>query len=350
MYMLLRDTPMPTAPTTIMRPRSRKILAAISAGSAESVAAVKIAASTPYLENSVMLDTSIGSLAGIASCAPNSAARWTRWGERSMATTRHPAARAIWIVNTPTSPAPITATASPMPTLACRKPCIAMAPIVVKEAAAIDTCDGICTARLRGTKLISAWLAYVPPPQATRSPARNSCAPSPTEITSPAQLYPRVVSVSNLACTLSYAAFTPFCSAYSITCLTRSGRAFILARSDFELNSRVARSVPALIAEYWVRTRSPPGRISGAGTSYVDTSPDFLSVKSVSMCSSGLRTGYANSQHEVQDFLLVNRLTHGIRQMAMPVAICRIASAPRLAAPFPALPGTKMTSSDWTCT
>src|SRR2546427_170179 len=37
--MLLRDTPMPTAPTTIMRPRSRRILAAISAGSTESVAA-----------------------------------------------------------------------------------------------------------------------------------------------------------------------------------------------------------------------------------------------------------------------------------------------------------------------
>src|SRR6266436_3275653 len=306
MYMLLRDTPMPTAPTTIMRPRSRKILAAISAGSAESVAAVKIAASTPYLENSVMLDTSIGSLAGIASCAPNSAARWTRWGERSMATTRHPAARAIWIVNTPTSPAPITATASPMPTLACRKPCIAMAPIVVKEAAAIDTCDGICTARLRGTKLISAWLAYVPPPQATRSPARNSCTPSPTEITSPAQLYPRVVRVSSFTCTFSYAALTPFRRAYSRTCLTRSGRALIFERSDFELSSSVARSVPALIAEYWVRTRRPPGRSSGAGTSYVDTSPDFLSVISASMDSCNSRAGYVSSQLASQEFLLGN--------------------------------------------
>src|SRR6266436_3667834 len=316
MYMLLRDTPMPTAPTTIMRPRSRKILAAISAGSAESVAAVKIAASTPYLENSVMLDTSIGSLAGIASCAPNSAARWTRWGERSMATTRHPAARAIWIVNTPTSPAPITATASPMPTLACRKPCIAMAPIVVKEAAAIDTCDGICTARLRGTKLISAWLAYVPPPQATRSPARNSCTPSPTEITSPEQLYPSVVSVSSFACTFSYPAFTPFWRAYSITCLTRSGRALALARSDFELKSSVARSVPTLIAEYWVRTRSPPGRNSGAGISYVATSPEFLSVKSARMSSFRVRTAHAISRRAVQDLVLMSntaRVTHTSR-------------------------------------
>src|SRR6266436_8355236 len=307
MYMLLRDTPMPTAPTTIMRPRSRKILAAISAGSAESVAAVKIAASTPYLENSVMLDTSIGSLAGIASCAPNSAARWTRWGERSMATTRHPAARAIWIVNTPTSPAPITATVSPIAKFACRKPCRAIAPIVVREAAADDTREGTCTARLRGIKFISAWLAYVPPPQATRSPARNSCTPSPTEITSPAQLYPRVVRVSSFTCTFSYAALTPFRRAYSRTCLTRSGRALIFERSDFELSSSVARSVPALIAEYWVRTRRPPGRSAGAGTSYVDTSPDFLSVKSASMSSFRLRTAQAHSRRAVQDLLLVSK-------------------------------------------
>src|SRR6266851_5637572 len=301
MYMLLRDTPMPTAPTTIMRPRSRRILAAVSAGSTESVAAVRIAASTPYRENSSIDDASVGSLAATARCAPNSAARLTRWGERSIATTRHPAARRIWIVNTPTSPAPITATVSPITTSACRTPCIAMAPMVVKEAATEDTCDGMRTARLRGTKLISAWLAYVPPPQATRSPTRNSCTPSATEITSPAQLYPRVVSASSFACTFSKAAFTPFCLAYSITCLTRSGRALILARSDFELNSSVARSVPALIAEYWVRTRSPPGRSSGAGTSYVDTSPDFLSVKSASMSSSGSDATYANSQRTVQD-------------------------------------------------
>src|SRR5712691_6391361 len=123
-------------------------------------------------------------------------------------------------------------------------------------------------------------------------------------MTSPAQLYPRVVRVSSFACTFSYAAFTPFWRAYSITCLTRSGRALILARSDFELNSSVARSVPALIAEYWVRTRSPPGRSSGAGTSYVDTSPDFLSVKSASMSSSGSDATYANSQRTVQDSIL----------------------------------------------
>ena len=85
-----------------------------------------------------------------------------------------------------------------------------------------------------------------------------------------------------------------------MTCLTRSGRAFALARSDFELNSSVARSVPALIAEYCVRTRIPPGRSSGAGTSYVDTSPDFLSVKSASMSSSGSRTLFVHSQRAVQ--------------------------------------------------
>src|SRR5229473_43749 len=306
--MLLRYTPMPTAPTTIMRPRSRRILAAVSAGSTESVAAVRIAASTPYLENSLIDDASVGSLAATARCAPNSAARSTRWGERSMATTRHPAARRIWIVNTPTSPAPITATVSLIPTSACRTPCIAMAPMVVKEAATEDTCDGMRTARLRGTKLISAWLAYVPPAQATRSPTRNSCTSSATEMTSPAELYPRVVSASSFACTFSYAAFTPFWRAYSITCLTRSGRAFALARSDFELNSSVARSVPALIAEYWLRTRMPPGRSSGAGTSYVDTSPDFLSVKSASMGSSGSRPPYANLQPRVQGLVLARTL------------------------------------------
>ena len=131
----------------------------LSTGSVDGVAAVKIAASTPYLENSLMLGTSAGSSATKARCAPSCAARPTRWGERSIATTRHPAARAIWIVNTPTSPAPITATVSPMRISACRKPCSAMAPIVVKEAAIVDTPEGMWTARLRGTKLISAWLA-----------------------------------------------------------------------------------------------------------------------------------------------------------------------------------------------
>ncbi len=116
------------------------------------------------------------------------------------------------------------------------------------------------------------------------------------------------MSVSRFACNFSYAAFTPFWRAESITCLTRSGRAFALARSDFELNSSVARSVPALIAAYWVRTRMPPGRSSGAGTSYVDTSPDFLSVKSASMGSSGSRPPYANLQPRVQGLVLARTL------------------------------------------
>src|SRR2546429_9249503 len=131
--------------------------------------------------------------------------------------------------------------------------------MVVTVAEGVETGRGWRPGVFREKILIGLGLESLPPPQATRSPGQNSCTPSPTEITSPAQLYPRVVSVSSFACTLSYAAFSPFWRAYSRTCLTRSGRAFALARSDFELNASVERSVPALIAEYSVRTRSPPG-------------------------------------------------------------------------------------------
>ena len=68
-----------------------------------------------------------------------------------MATTRHPAARAIWIANAPKRPAPTMATVSPKARFACRRPCMAMAPMVVSAAASVPTLSGMCTARLRGT-------------------------------------------------------------------------------------------------------------------------------------------------------------------------------------------------------
>src|SRR6267142_998283 len=62
-----------------------------------------------------------------------------------------------------------------------------------------------------------------------------------------------------------------------------SGRAMALANIDFSDASTLARSVPELMAENAVRTRIPPERSSGSGTSKVLTSPVRISFKTACM-------------------------------------------------------------------
>ena len=64
---------------------------------------------------------------------------------------------------------------------------MAMAAIVAKEACLRSTSFGTTTAKFIGTETTSA--CYAPaPPHATKSPTLKLSTPSPTAITSPAQL------------------------------------------------------------------------------------------------------------------------------------------------------------------
>ena len=59
-YSSPREMPIPTSPTTTMRPRSRSNFAATSSGFAEGVAAVMMAASAPLSASNIMKSRDMG--------------------------------------------------------------------------------------------------------------------------------------------------------------------------------------------------------------------------------------------------------------------------------------------------
>ena len=59
-----------------------------------------------------------------------------------------------------------------------------------------------------------------------------------------------------------------------MTCFTWSGRARALPTSESLLSLIFIISVPVEMSENSVRTRTPPGRVAGTGTSSTVSSPD----------------------------------------------------------------------------
>ncbi len=82
----------------------------------------------------------------------------------------------------------MTATREPTCSSARRKPCMAIAPRVAKDASSNETPSGMGAQRRPGTMSISAWLAAPPPAMATRSPGLMPVTPAPTSIAVPAAL------------------------------------------------------------------------------------------------------------------------------------------------------------------
>ncbi len=81
----------------------------------------------------------------------------------------------------------MTQTNSPIRGSACRTPCMAIEPSVVKAAWSSGTASGTLTTRFWGTEMIPACEAVLPP-QATRSPGLNAPSVSIDNSTVPAVL------------------------------------------------------------------------------------------------------------------------------------------------------------------
>ena len=106
-----------------------------------------------------------------------------------------------------------------------------------------------------------------PPPHATRSPGATPSTPAPTSSTIPADEYPSGASASSRSRAACSASPTPSALARSTTLRTRSGRARAFCRRLLPPTSIFDRSVPALISEQRLATRSHPGRSAGRGAS-----------------------------------------------------------------------------------
>ncbi len=112
----------PVAPTAITLPRSRAMAPARATGSEEGVSAQTITASKPRPAEKARAASSASSRRTAAS-APSRRASFTRAGFKSTPITRHPAARAICTVSSPSNPRPITPTDSPSAASLSRNPC-----------------------------------------------------------------------------------------------------------------------------------------------------------------------------------------------------------------------------------
>ena len=140
-----------TAPTTITFPFFRLITAESSIGSLLGAAAVIITLSNPW--PSVKLSIAVFKFESFRSMAPSVPlliASSIKFFERSTPKTRQPFAFNNCTVSWPRSPRPITQTLSPYLGSACRTPCKAIAPKVVKLASSKETLSGILTTKFCG--------------------------------------------------------------------------------------------------------------------------------------------------------------------------------------------------------
>ncbi len=175
-YSASRSKPSPTSPTGTTRPFRRTMRTAALAISSPLAVAVTITVSAP--SRSDQPSTAASASSGVTtSSAPSPAASSRRRSTGSTPTTRHPAARTICTVSSPSRPSPTTTTRSPSAGSARRTPCSAIAPIAPNAACVWATPSGTAQARFPGTETTSAWFARPAPAQATRWPTRKSASP-----------------------------------------------------------------------------------------------------------------------------------------------------------------------------
>ena len=170
-------------------------------------------------------------------------------------------------------PRPSTTNVSPSVGCARRTPCSAIAPSVTVLAASGSRPAGTATTRLRGTRTISAWLAYCEPAQATRSPGRRSSTPAPTSRTSPAAEYPVGLPAWSFPATTLRVWASPCVATISRALRTFAGSRRARFQRGTPLPCRPLISVPAEMQERSTRIRTVPGSTTGAGTSSTTACP-----------------------------------------------------------------------------